>query len=154
MLYEVITQQLAGIMELGATGRGEHTEIGTFIERSVDSELSGNVIDICPVGALTSKPFRFTARAWELTSHPSISPHDCVGSNLNVESRRHKVMRVLPRDNEAINECWLSDRDRFSYTALNSSDRLQSPMIRDGGRWHRITSYNVCYTKLLRNKTH
>ncbi len=131
-------QQLAGIMELGATGRGEHTEIGTFIERSVDSELSGNVIDICPVGALTSKPFRFTARAWELTSHPSISPHDCVGSNLNVESRRHKVMRVLPRDNEAINECWLSDRDRFSYTALNSSDRLQSPMIRDGGRWQEV----------------
>jgi NADH-quinone oxidoreductase subunit G len=131
-------QQLAGIMELGATGRGEHTEIGTFIERSVDSELSGNVIDICPVGALTSKPFRFTARAWELESHPSISPHDCVGSNLNVETRRHKVMRVLPRDNEAINECWLSDRDRFSYTALNRSDRLQSPMIRDDGRWQEV----------------
>ncbi len=131
-------QQLAGIMELGATGRGEHTEIGTFIERSVDSELSGNVIDICPVGALTSKPFRFTARAWELTRHASISPHDCVGSNLDVESRRHKVMRVLPRDNETINECWLSDRDRFSYTALNRSDRLQSPMIRDGERWQEV----------------
>jgi NADH-quinone oxidoreductase subunit G len=131
-------QQLAGIMELGATGRGEHTEIGTFIERSVDSELSGNVIDVCPVGALTSKPFRFTARAWELASHPSISPHDCVGSNLNVESLRHKVMRVLPRDNEAINECWLSDRDRFSYTALNSSERLQSPMIRDHERWQEV----------------
>jgi NADH-quinone oxidoreductase subunit G len=131
-------QQLAGIMELGATGRGEHTEIGTFIERSVDSELSGNVIDICPVGALTSKPFRFTARVWELTDHDSISPHDCVGSNLKIESRRHKVMRVLPRDNEAINECWLSDRDRFSYTALNRTDRLQLPMICDDGRWQEV----------------
>ncbi len=131
-------QQIAGIMELGMTGRGEHSEIGTFVERSVNSELSGNVIDICPVGALTSKPFRFTARVWELTSHPSISPHDCVGSNLNVQSRRHKVMRVLPRENETINECWLSDRDRFSYEALNSSERLQQPMIRIDGRWEEV----------------
>jgi NADH-quinone oxidoreductase subunit G len=131
-------QEIAGIMELGLTGRGEHTEIGAFIERSVNSELSGNVIDICPVGALTSKPFRFTARVWELASHPSVSPHDCVGSNLNVQSRRHKVMRVLPRENEAINECWLSDRDRFSYEALNSSERLQWPMIRTDGRWEEV----------------
>ena len=101
-------QEIAGIMEIGATGRGEHMEIGTFIERSVDSELSGNVIDLCPVGALTSKPYRFTARAWELISHDSISPHDCVGSNLNVQTRGNKVMRVLPRDNWAINECLLS----------------------------------------------
>ena len=128
-------QEIAGIMEIGATGRGEHMEIGTFIERSMDSELSGNVIDLCPVGALTSKPYRFTARAWELISHDSISPHDCVGSNLNVQTRGNKVMRVLPRDNEAINECWLSDRDRYSYEALNSADRLQAPMIRAGGRW-------------------
>lgn len=131
-------QQIAGIMELGMTGRGEHSEIGTFISRSVNSELSGNVIDICPVGALTSKPFRFTARAWELENHPSVSPHDCVGSNLNVQSRRHRVMRVLPRENEAINECWLSDRDRFSYEALNSSERLQQPMIRADGRWEEV----------------
>lgn len=122
-------------MEIGATGRGEHTEIGTFIERSVDSELSGNVIDLCPVGALTSKPYRFTARAWELMSRDSISPHDCVGSNLNVQTRGNRVMRVLPRDNESINECWLSDRDRYSYEALNSADRLQAPMIRADGRW-------------------
>jgi NADH-quinone oxidoreductase subunit G len=128
-------QEIAGIMEIGATGRGEHMEIGTFIERSVDSELSGNVIDLCPVGALTSKPYRFTARAWELISHDSISPHDCVGSNLNVQTRGNRVMRVLPRDNESINECWLSDRDRYSYEALNSADRLRSPMIRADGRW-------------------
>ena len=131
-------QQIAGIMELGVTGRGEHSEIGTVIARSVTSELSGNVIDICPVGALTSKPFRFTARAWELGNHPSVAPHDCVGSNLNVQSRRDKVMRVLPRENEAINECWLSDRDRFSYQALNSSERLQQPMIRSDGRWEEV----------------
>ncbi|MFQ6021293.1 MAG: NADH-quinone oxidoreductase subunit NuoG [Acidiferrobacterales bacterium] len=131
-------QEIAGIMELGATGRGEHTEIGTFIERSVDSELSGNVIDLCPVGALTSKPYRFTARAWELINHDAISPHDCVGSNLNVQVRHHKVMRVLPRENEAINECWLSDRDRYSYEAVNSEERLQVPMIRENGRWTEV----------------
>ncbi len=131
-------QEIAGVMELGMIGRGEHAQIRTFLARSVDSELSGNVIDLCPVGALTSKPFRFTARAWELESHASVSPHDCVGSNLNVQSLRHKVMRVLPRENAHINECWLSDRDRFSYQGLGGPERLRAPMIRQDGRWEEV----------------
>ncbi len=128
-------QEIAGVMEFGGLGRGEHMEIRTFLDRSVDSELSGNVIDLCPVGALTSKPFRYTARPWELDHHPSVSPHDCVGANINVQTRRGRVMRVLPRDNEEINECWLADRDRFSYEALNGEDRLRVPMIRRGTKW-------------------
>jgi NADH-quinone oxidoreductase subunit G len=128
-------EEVAGIMELGATGRGEHTRIGTYVERSVDSELSGNVIDLCPVGALTSKPFRYTARPWELASRPSIAPHDCVGSNVTVQVRRDRVMRVLPRENEAVNECWLADRDRFSYEGVNSDRRLLKPMRRVDGEW-------------------
>ncbi len=126
-------KEIGGIMEMGATGRGEHMRVGTYVERSIDSELSGNMIDLCPVGALTSRPFRFTARTWELQSRSSVSPHDCVGSNLRVDVRHNKVMRVLPRDNEEVNEIWLSDRDRFSYTALNSEDRLLKPMIRHKG---------------------
>jgi NADH-quinone oxidoreductase subunit G len=128
-------QEVSGVMEFGGLGRGEHTEIRTFLDRSVDSELSGNVIDLCPVGALTSKPFRYTARPWELEDHASISPHDCVGANINVQARRGTVMRVLPRDNEAVNECWLADRDRFSYEALMGEDRLRVPMIRRGTKW-------------------
>lgn len=128
-------QEIAGIMELGATGRGEHMEIGTYIEHSVDSELSGNIIDLCPVGALTSKPFRYSARTWELNDVAAISPHDAVGSNLYLQVRRNRVMRALPRDNEAVNECWLSDRDRFSYEALNSDQRLTAPKIRVNGEW-------------------
>jgi NADH-quinone oxidoreductase subunit G len=128
-------QEVSGVMEFGGLGRGEHTEIRTFLDRSVDSELSGNVIDLCPVGALTSKPFRYTARPWELADHASISPHDCVGANINVQVRRGTVMRVLPRDNEAVNECWLADRDRFSYEALMGEDRLRVPMIRRGTEW-------------------
>ena len=131
-------QEVAGIMELGATGRGEHMEIGTFIGKSVDSELSGNVIDLCPVGALTSKPYRFSARSWELINHDGVSPHDSVGTNIVVQSLRNKVMRVLPRENEKINECWISDRDRFSYQALNGEDRLLSPMIRRKGEWQQV----------------
>ncbi len=131
-------QEIAGIRELGATGRGEHMEIGTYVEKSVSSELSGNIIDLCPVGALTSKPFRFTARSWELTDSASIAPHDCVGSNLILQSRRNKVMRSLPRSNEAINETWISDRDRFSYVGLNSEDRLKTPMIKVSGEWREI----------------
>jgi len=131
-------QELAGVMEFGLLGRGEHTEIRTFLDRSVDSELSGNVIDICPVGALTSKPFQFTARPWELDHHASIAPHDCVGSNIDVQTLRGQVKRVLPRDNESINECWLSDRDRFSYEALNSDERLRTPMIQRDGRWEEV----------------
>ncbi len=131
-------QEIGGIMELGATGRGEHMQIGTYIEASVDSELSGNMIDLCPVGALTSRPYRYTARPWELISKPSVSPHDCVGTNLDVQVRRNKVMRVLPRENEAINEVWLADRDRFSYVALHGEDRLRAPLVRDGGNWREV----------------
>ena len=127
--------EIAGIRELGATGRGEHMEIGTYIEKSVDSELSGNIIDVCPVGSLTSKPFQFSARAWELTQRESIAPHDSVGSNLHLHVRRNQVMRVHPRDNEEINECWISDRDRFSYEGLYSEDRLTRPLIKKSGKW-------------------
>ncbi|MDA8095430.1 MAG: NADH-quinone oxidoreductase subunit NuoG [Betaproteobacteria bacterium] len=126
-------QEIAGIQELGMIGRGEHAEITPFVARTVDSELSGNIIDLCPVGALTSKPFRYTARNWELSSRPSVSPHDALGSNLRLQVKQNRVMRVLPLENEAINECWLSDKDRFSYEALNSEERLTRPMIsRDG----------------------
>ncbi len=128
-------QEIAGIMELGATGRGEHMRIGTYVSAGVSSELSGNMIDLCPVGALTSKPFRYAARSWELQNHASVSPHDCVGSNLTVQVLRNEVRRVLPRGNEEVNEVWLSDRDRFSYTALNIPDRLRVPRIRTGGVW-------------------
>lgn len=127
--------EVAGIREMGATGRGEHTTIGTYIERSVDSELSGNVIDLCPVGALTSKPFRFQARAWEMTQHAGVAPHDGVGSNIYIHTRRGKVMRVVPRDNDGVNECWISDRDRFSYQGVNSDDRLATPMVKESGQW-------------------
>ena len=128
---------IAGQKELGATGRGEHMTIGTYIERAIESEMSGNVIDVCPVGALTSKPFRFTARAWELVQHEGIAAHDCVGSNLYAHTRGRggRVMRVVPRDNEAVNEVWLSDRDRFSYQGLESAERLTQPMIKRNGEW-------------------
>ncbi len=131
-------REVAGKMELGATGRGENVEIGTYIETSLESELSGNVIDVCPVGALTSKPFRFKARAWELQQHATVAPHDCVGSNLFAHTRRGEVMRVVPRENEDINEVWLSDRDRFSYEGLTHTDRLQSPMVKVDGEWQSV----------------
>ena len=131
-------REVAGKMELGATGRGENMEIGTYIEKSIESELSGNVIDVCPVGALTSKPFRYKARSWELQQHASVAPHDCIGSNLLVHTRRGKVMRVVPRENEAINEVWLSDRDRFSYDGLYSDDRLTTPMLKVDGEWQSV----------------
>ncbi|MCX4188500.1 NADH-quinone oxidoreductase subunit NuoG [Methylophaga sp. OBS4] len=131
-------QEIAGIKELGATGRGEHTEIGTYVEHSLVSELSGNIIDLCPVGALTSKPFRYKARAWELTAHPSIAPHDAVGSNIELHVSRNEVMRVVPRDNEAVNEAWLSDRDRFSYLGLTHQDRALQPMIKVDGEWQTV----------------
>jgi len=129
-------QEVAGVMELGMIGRGEHAEIITFVGKTVDSELSGNVIDLCPVGALTSKPFRYTARTWELARRKSVSPHDGLGSNLVVQVKNDRVMRVVPLENEAINECWLSDRDRFSYEGLNADDRLTRPMIKRDGAWH------------------
>jgi len=128
-------QEIAGVMELGMLGRGEHSEITTFVGKTVDSELSGNMIDICPVGALTSKPFRYSARTWELSRRKSVSPHDGLGSNLVVQVKNNKVMRVLPLENEDINECWISDKDRFSYEALGSAERLTKPMIKQGGTW-------------------
>jgi NADH-quinone oxidoreductase subunit G len=131
-------QEVAGIMELGMSHRGEHAEIETFIGDSVDSELSGNMIDICPVGALTSKPFRYSARTWELSRRKSVSPHDSTGSNLVVQVKNNKVMRVVPFENDAVNECWIADRDRFSYEALSSEDRLTSPMLKQGGQWKEV----------------
>jgi len=128
-------QEVAGVMEFGMVGRGEHSEITTFVGKTVDSEVSGNMIDLCPVGALTSKPFRFSARPWELQRRKSVSPHDSLGSNLIVQVKGGKVMRVLPLENEAINECWLSDKDRFSYEALDNADRLTNPMIKQDGKW-------------------
>lgn len=132
-------EEIAGIKELGATGRGEFMRIGTYIERAVESELSGNVVDLCPVGALTNKPYRYTARAWELTRRPSVSPHDCVGSNIEVNVANGAVKRFLPRANEAVNEIWLSDRDRYSYLGLNSPDRLQRPLLRKDGVWREVS---------------
>ncbi|MBM2767208.1 NADH-quinone oxidoreductase subunit NuoG [Burkholderia anthina] len=128
-------QEIAGVMELGMLGRGEHSEITTFVGKTVDSELSGNMIDLCPVGALTSKPFRYSARTWELSRRKSVSAHDSVGANLVVQVKNNRVMRVLPFENEAINECWISDKDRFSYEGLNSEERLTKPMLKQGGQW-------------------
>ena len=143
--------EIAGLPEMGLTGRGENAEIGTYIAKAISSELSGNIIDICPVGALTAKPSRYTARAWELTQHPSISTHDCIGSNLYVHTRNNKVIRVIPRENESINESWISDRDRFSYTALNSDSRIKLPLLRQNGELKEVdweTAVNVATEKL------
>jgi NADH-quinone oxidoreductase subunit G len=131
-------QEVAGVMEFGMLGRGEHSEITSFVGKTVDSELSGNMIDLCPVGALTSKPFRYSARTWELSRRKSVSPHDGVGANLVVQVKNNKVMRVVPLENEALNECWISDKDRFSYEGLNSDDRLTKPMLKQGGEWHEV----------------
>jgi NADH-quinone oxidoreductase subunit G len=131
-------QEIAGIQVLGAMGRGEHMQISTYVEKTIDHELSGNIIDLCPVGALNSKPFRFRARSWEMLAHPLVSPHDCVGSNLWGHVHRGKLMRVVPRENESINETWVCDRDRFSYEAIYSDDRLTMPMVRRNGEWHEV----------------
>ena len=131
-------QEVAGVMELGMIHRGEHSEITTVVGDSVDSELSGNMIDICPVGALTSKPVRYSARTWELSRRKSVAPHDSTGSNLIVQVKNHKVMRVVPFENEEVNECWIADRDRFSYEALNSDERLTKPMLKQGGEWKEV----------------
>ena len=128
-------QEIAGSMELGMSHRGEHSEIEAFVGHTVDSELSGNMIDICPVGALTSKPFRYQARTWELSRRKSISPHDATGANLIIQVKNNQVMRVVPLDNEEVNECWIADRDRFSYEALNGPDRLTQPMLKQDGQW-------------------
>ncbi|MDD0816800.1 NADH-quinone oxidoreductase subunit NuoG [Curvibacter sp. HBC28] len=131
-------QEVAGVMELGMIHRGEHSEITTIAGESIDSELSGNMIDICPVGALTSKPFRYSARTWELSRRKSVSPHDSTGANLIVQVKNHQVLRVVPLENEAINECWIADRDRFSYESLNGPDRLTQPMLKQGGEWKTV----------------
>jgi NADH-quinone oxidoreductase subunit G len=131
-------QEIAGMMELGMAGRGEHSEILSFVEGAVNSEVSGNMIDLCPVGALTSKPFRYAARTWELARRRSVSPHDSLGANLIVQVKGGRVLRVVPLENEAVNECWLADRDRFSYEGLYAADRLQRPMIRQGGQWQEV----------------
>ena len=131
-------QEVAGVMELGMANRGEHSEIQTFVGRTVDSELSGNMIDLCPVGALTSKPFRYSARTWELQRRKSVSPHDSTGANLIVQIKGSKVMRVVPLENEDVNECWIADRDRFSYEALNCEQRLTQPMLKQGGQWQTV----------------
>ncbi len=128
-------QEIAGVMELGMAYRSEHAQIMSFVNASVDSELSGNMIDLCPVGALTSKPFRYTARSWELSRRKSVSPHDGLGANIAVHTKDNKVVRVVAAENEAVNECWISDKDRFSYEGLNSAERLTKPMIKQGGQW-------------------
>lgn len=128
--------EVAGMRELGAIGRGEFTEISTYIQHAIKSEISGNIIDLCPVGALTNKPYRFTARPWELDQFPSISPHDCIGSNINLHARYGKVMRAASRENKTINETWIADRDRYSCTGLYHEDRLGAPRVRnEDGTW-------------------
>ncbi len=129
-------QEIGGVMELGMLHRGEHAEITSFLSSTVDSELSGNMIDLCPVGALTSKPFRYQARSWELSRRKSVSPHDGLGANLIVQAKNERVLRVLPLENDDVNECWLSDRDRFSYEALNGAERLTRPMVKQDNQWH------------------
>src|SRR5690349_24685836 len=131
-------QELAGVMELGMINRGEHSEITTVLGDTVDSEVSGNMIDLCPVGALTSKPFRYSARNWQLSRRKSVSPHDGTGANLIVQVKNNRVMRVLPLENEAVNECWLSDKDRFSYEALDTDERLTQPMLKQNGEWKTV----------------
>ncbi len=131
-------QEVAGAMELGMSNRGEHAEIETFLGKTIDSELSGNMIDICPVGALTSKPFRYHARTWELSRRKSVAAHDSSGANLIVQVKNNQVMRVVPLENEDVNECWIADRDRFSYEALNSAERLTQPMLKQGGEWKTV----------------
>jgi NADH-quinone oxidoreductase subunit G len=131
-------QEIAGVMELGMINRGEHSEITSFVGKTVDSEMSGNMIDICPVGALTSKPFRYAARTWELGRKKSLSPHDSLGSNTVIQTKSDRVMRVVPHENEAINECWISDKDRFAYEGLNSEDRVEQPLIKQNGQWHEV----------------
>jgi NADH-quinone oxidoreductase subunit G len=131
-------EEIQGYPQLGTTLRGENVEISTYVEQNIDHELSANIIDLCPVGALNNKPYRYSARAWEMVQRPTIAPHDCVGSNINMHVLRGTVKRVVPGNNEAINESWISDRDRFSYEAIYSSDRLLTPRIKESGEWRDI----------------
>ncbi len=130
--------EIAGLPELGTMGRGENMQISTYVKHSITSEVSGNIIDLCPVGALTSKPYRFTARSWEMTQHEGIAPHDCLGSNVYLHTRREELMRAVPREEESLNETWLSDRDRFSYLGLKSNERASQPMIKKNGQWETV----------------
>jgi NADH-quinone oxidoreductase subunit G len=132
-------EEVTGLQQLGTTERGENMKIGTYVEQSIDHELSANIIDLCPVGALNNKPYRYSARAWELVQHPTVSPHDCVGSNMNAHVLRGTVKRIVPRENEAINETWLSDRDRFSYEGIYSHDRLLRPRLKSGDTWEEVS---------------
>jgi NADH-quinone oxidoreductase subunit G len=141
------TEEIAGIQELGMIGRGEGMKVRVAIEQTVHHELSGNIIDLCPVGALVSKPYRFTARAWEMSSQPLVSPHDGVGTNLFGHVLRGKLMRVVPRENEEINETWIPDRDRFSYEGVYSDDRLLTPMLRSGCDWS-ATDWETALTQV------
>jgi NADH-quinone oxidoreductase subunit G len=145
-------QEVAGVMELGMIHRGEHSEITTVLGDTIDSELSGNMIDICPVGALTSKPFRYSARTWELSRRKSVSPHDSTGANLIVQVKNNKVMRVVPLENEDVNECWIADRDRYSYEAVNSDERLTAPMVKQGGEW-KTTDWTTALEYVARSLT-
>jgi NADH-quinone oxidoreductase subunit G len=132
-------KEIGGMQELGLIGRGEHAEISAYVEKSVDSEISGNIIDLCPVGALTSKPFRYSARTWEMVRKSTISPHDSLGSHLEAHVKDGNVMRVLPKENEEINECWIADRDRFSYIGINSEDRVKTPLLKTGSNFKPIS---------------
>lgn len=132
-------EEIAGVRELGQTGRGESERIGTYVKHTMTYEMSGNIIDLCPVGALTSKPYRFSARAWEMDQYLSVAPHDCIGSNTYSHTRRGKLMRIVPRENDAINETWISDRDRFAYTGLHHADRLLKPMVKQNNQWQEVS---------------
>jgi NADH-quinone oxidoreductase subunit G len=131
-------QEIAGIPELGTMGRGDRVQISTYVEKTVEHELSGNIIDLCPVGALNNKAYRYRARAWEMTQHPLVSPHDCAGTNLFGHVLRGRLMRVVPRANDEINETWIADRDRYSCEGLYSADRAGKPMVKEGGTWREV----------------
>ncbi len=135
--------EIAGLPELGGIGRGEKMQISTYVQHNMQSEVSGNIIDLCPVGALTSKPYRFSARPWEMVEFASVAPHDCLGTNVYLHTRRNKIMRVVPKENEEINETWLADRDRFSYLALNNDNRLAEPLIKNNGKWEKTNWQNA-----------
>ena len=141
-------EEIAGTPELGTISRGENMKISTFIEKSIDSEVSGNIIDLCPVGALTSKPYQFSARPWELQQKASISCHDCIGSNINYHVNNGQIKRAVPRNNDSINSIWLSDRDRFSYTGINTQDRLKYPLLKQEGKW-RIVSWQEAISYIV-----
>ena len=145
-------KEVGGMAELGLIGRGEHAEISAYVDKSVESELSGNIIDLCPVGALTSKPFRYSARSWELSRRSTIACHDSLGSNIEAHVKDNIVKRVIPKENESINECWISDRDRFSYEGLSHKDRINLPLKREKNQWKEI-DWEEAYELIEKNIT-